>query len=110
MFAFALWDTRDQVLYLVRDRAWDKALYYGWAGADVFYLHPSFKAMPRHPDFVGEIDRNSLALYMRHNYVPSPVFIYKESAKLPAGTILRLDSVKCSADPSHYILVGPQDL
>ena len=102
MFAFALWDTRDQVLYLVRDRLGIKPLYYGWAG-QTFLFASELKAMRRHPDFVGEIDRNSLALYMRHNYVPSPYSIYKDVCKLPAGTMLRLDCSEVQRRPEPII-------
>jgi asparagine synthase (glutamine-hydrolysing) len=91
MFAFALWDRQESTLYLVRDRLGIKPLYYGCAGGD-FVFGSELKAIRQHPEFYGEIDRDVLALYLRHNYVPSPHCIYKGFYKLPPGHILRLSS------------------
>ncbi len=91
MFAFALWDRKEQVLTLVRDRLGEKPLYYGWQGR-AFLFGSELKSLRVHPDWVGEIDRDVLALYMRHNYVPEPYSIYKGIAKLMPGTMLCLPS------------------
>ncbi len=90
MFAFALWDSREQNLHLVRDRIGIKPLYYGWAD-DTFLFGSELKALSAHPDFVGEIDRNALSLYLRHNYIPAPYSIYKNFFKLKQGAILTID-------------------
>src|ERR1051325_5635243 len=82
MFAFALWDRRDRVMYLVRDRLGEKPLYYGWAG-DVFLFGSELKALRAHTMWQGEIDRDAVALLMRHNYIPAPYSIYKGIYKLP---------------------------
>lgn len=37
MFAFALWDERERMLYLVRDRYGEKPLYFGWQGASFLF-------------------------------------------------------------------------
>jgi asparagine synthase (glutamine-hydrolysing) len=89
MFAFALWDERECALHLVRDRAGEKPLYYGWAG-DAFLFGSELKALRAHAGWVGEIDRNALALFMRYNYVPTPHSIYRGIRKQTPGTILTL--------------------
>jgi asparagine synthase (glutamine-hydrolysing) len=48
------------------------------------------KALKAHPAFRGEVDRNVLALFLRHNYVPAPYSIYQGIAKLPPGAYLTL--------------------
>lgn len=87
MFAFALWDRREHVLYLVRDRLGEKPLYYGWIG-DTFLFGSELKALRAHPAWQGEINRDAIALLMRHNYIPAPYSIYKGVFKLLPGTIL----------------------
>jgi|SRR5450432_96809 len=89
MFAFALWDRQEHELFLVRDRLGIKPVYYGWVNGD-FVFASELKAIRAYPGFDGQIDRDSLALYMRHNYVPAPRSIYKGIQKLQQGTILAL--------------------
>jgi len=85
MFAFALWDRSTRTLALARDRMGEKPLYYGWQSG-VFLFGSELKAMKRHPAFIGEIDRASLALYFQHAYVPAPCSIYAGIGKLLPGT------------------------
>ncbi|MBE3039506.1 MAG: asparagine synthase (glutamine-hydrolyzing), partial [Chloroflexi bacterium] len=97
MFAFALWDRQERQLHLVRDRLGIKPLYYGRAG-QAFLFGSELKALRAHPAFRGEIDRNALALYLRHNAIPAPYTIYTNFYKLLPGTILTL-----FGDQSHQI-------
>src|SRR5947207_1779109 len=87
MFAFGLWDRQERALHLARDRMGEKPLYYGWADS-VFLFGSELKALRAHPRWQGEIDRNALALLMRHNYIPAPHSIYRGIFKLPPGTFL----------------------
>lgn len=89
MFAFALWDRQERLLYLVRDRLGIKPLYYGW-NAGFFLFASELKALRALPFFCPEIDRNALALFLRHNYIPAPYSIYRGIYKLLPGTILTL--------------------
>lgn len=89
MFAIALWDRRDRVLYLARDRLGEKPLYYGRQG-NAYLFGSELKALRAHPAWRGEIDRGALSLLMRHNYIPAPYSIYRGIQKLPAGSYLRV--------------------
>lgn len=91
MFAFALWDRERRRLYLVRDRLGIKPLYYGHLGP-AFVFGSELKPIRQFPGFNLSIDRGALALYMRHNYVPSPYSIYEGIYKLQPGHVLELSA------------------
>jgi asparagine synthase (glutamine-hydrolysing) len=90
MFAFALWDRHTSTLTLTRDHLGQKPLYFGRIGS-TFAFASELKAFAAHPDFDPEVDRGALALFLRHEYVPSPHTIWRGIHKLPAGCMLALD-------------------
>lgn len=90
MFAFALWDRAERELVLARDRLGEKPLYYGLA-RETLLFGSELKALRAGPDFDESIDRDALALLLRHGYVPQPRSIYRGTAKLPPGTLLRIN-------------------
>ncbi|MCK4587294.1 MAG: asparagine synthase (glutamine-hydrolyzing) [Gammaproteobacteria bacterium] len=89
MFAFALWNIAERTLYLARDRMGEKPLYYGISGS-TFLFGSELKSLKVHPHWKGDINRDALTLYMRHNCVPSPWSIYCGINKLP---------------PAHYVTI-----
>ena len=90
MFAIALWDKRKKVLTLARDRFGEKPLYWGWNNGALLF-GSELKGLRAYPDFDAEVDRNSLALLLRYNYIPAPHSIYQGIEKLKAG---------------HYVQIG----
>ncbi|MGE0267506.1 MAG: asparagine synthase (glutamine-hydrolyzing) [Candidatus Omnitrophota bacterium] len=101
MFAFAVWDRRDRQLILGRDRVGEKPLYYGWQGS-TFLFGSELKAFKAHPDFRREIDRNALALMMRHSCIPAPYSIYQGIHKLLPGTLLKVSLQDRASQPRPY--------
>lgn len=101
MFAFAVWDRQARTLTLGRDRLGEKPLYYGWQ-ADTFLFGSELKALKAHPACRAEIDRNALALLMRHNYIPAPHSIYQGIRKLLPGTLLTVSLQQRDASPRRY--------
>jgi asparagine synthase (glutamine-hydrolysing) len=103
MFAIALWDKQERKLTLARDRIGEKPLYWGWQSGTLLF-GSELKALKAHPDFVGEIDRNALALLLRHNYIPAPHSIYKGIYKLPAGHYVTIPhgAIPTDVQPQAY--------
>ncbi len=88
IFAFGVWDRGEKVLYLVRDQVGIKPLYYGEIDHGVLAFGSELKAIRAHHAFQDSVDRNSLALLLRHNYIGSPRTIHEKVYKLEPGTIL----------------------
>lgn len=108
MFAFALWDRQKKTLFLARDRIGKKPLYFGNINGQ-FILCSELKALHALKDVKPEIDRDSLALFMQHNYVPSPWSIYKGIYKLPPGhfTTLPLTQTQNWSEKDFFASIKP---
>jgi asparagine synthase (glutamine-hydrolysing) len=105
MFAIALWDSHEQTLKLARDRVGEKPLFYGWQGSGsdrVFLFGSELKALKLHPAFKSEINRSSIALLLRHNYIPAPYSIYDGISKLEPGNILSVSLHEPAPKVSKY--------
>jgi asparagine synthase (glutamine-hydrolysing) len=89
MFAFALWDRRERVLTLARDRMGEKPLYYGWQGG-TFLFGSELKALRAHPRFEARVDRSALSLLLRYNCIPDPHSIFEGIFKLRPGHLLQI--------------------
>ena len=89
MFAIALWDKRNKILSLAIDRIGEKPLYFGWV-SNQFVFASELKSIKKFPKFNTPIDRNSLALFMRFNSIPSPHSIYQNIYKLEPGQIIQI--------------------
>lgn len=102
MFAFGLWDRHERTLMLVRDRLGEKPLYWASDGRRLAFAS-ELRALRRVDGLCGGVDANSIMLFLRHNYVPSPRTIFTGVHKLVPGTVLtaRFDGV-CTVEKSVY--------
>ena len=91
MFAIALWDKISKNLYLACDRIGEKPLYYGWVN-EQFVFASELKSIKQFPEFNNQIDRNSLALFLRFNSIPAPYSIYENIYKLEPSQIVEINS------------------
>ena len=90
MYAFAIWDTRKQELFLARDRVGKKPLLYAVTPSGDFVFGSEFQALLQHPEVSREIDREALDRYLSFMCVPAPLTAYKMIRKLEPGHSLRL--------------------
>jgi len=91
MFAFALWDEREQRMLLARDRVGKKPLYY-LLDEQRLMFGSEIKALLEADGVSRDLDLAALSDYLSLLYVPAPRTIFRAVRKLPAA---------------HYALVGP---
>lgn len=107
MFAFGLWDGRTQRLLLARDRLGKKPLYYTLLADGTLVFGSELKCLIAHPRLGRELDPQALDLFLTLEYVPSPLSIYKNVFKLPAGHYLLFGDGRVSVH--SYWDVEPRD-
>jgi asparagine synthase (glutamine-hydrolysing) len=82
MFAFALWDAREQTLFLARDRVGKKPLSYALTSTGIVFAS-EIDPLAAHPGLPGDLDQDALELYLQMQYIPAPWTIYRAIRKLP---------------------------
>jgi asparagine synthase (glutamine-hydrolysing) len=92
MFAFAIWDSRKNIMLLARDRLGKKPLYYASLDGRLVF-GSELKAIIEDPLIPRRIDEESLADYFSFQYIPSPKTVYRSVRKVRAG---------------HYLIVSSQ--
>ncbi len=81
MFAFCIWDERQQVLHLVRDRLGVKPLYYCQHGEELAFA--STAAAVRHFPYSGDIDELAVLEYLEFGFITEERSIYENVRKVP---------------------------
>lgn len=87
MFAFAIWDARQQRLLLARDRLGKKPLYFADLG-DMLIFGSEMKALLEHPQISRDVDPQAVADYFSYQFIPAPKTIFRQARKLQAGHTL----------------------
>ncbi|MGH9823527.1 MAG: asparagine synthase (glutamine-hydrolyzing), partial [Blastocatellia bacterium] len=87
-FAFAIWDARNDTLFLARDRLGIKPLYYSRTPLG-FAFASEIKAILAVPGVARELDLEALDQFMSFLWTTDPVTAFKDIYKLP---------------PAHYLI------
>lgn len=87
MFAFAIWDVSRRTLFLARDRAGEKPLYYFCSGGR-FGFASELQALEGlgGPDKV--LSPSAVSSYLNLQYIPAPATIWQAYFKVPAATAM----------------------
>ena len=89
MFAFALWDKNREELFLARDRAGQKPLYYHQANGRFLFASEA-KAILECEEVERRVNLPAIDAYLALRYVPQPETLFAGIRVLPAGHWLRL--------------------
>ena len=105
MFAFALYDKKNDELTLARDRVGKKPLYFGWDKNNNFAFGSELKSILAASGFEKlNISKEAVELYLRWRYVPDPYSIYQDVWKLPPSNYITLPLSKFATkfNPEEY--------
>lgn len=89
MFAFVLWDVRDQTLILARDRFGKKPLHYAWTPDGALVFGSEIKSLVVASEVDRSLDSEAIEDFFTYGYIPDPKSIYRSIRKL---------------EPAHYMV------
>jgi asparagine synthase (glutamine-hydrolysing) len=99
MFAFAIWDSRQQRLFAARDRIGIKPFYYTQVDGR-FLFASEVKALAEHPAVALDMDDEAFYHYLTFMTTPAPSTLFRGIRKLPAGHKLTLSAAgECTVEP-----------
>lgn len=90
MFAFIIYDRKKQQLFLCRDRAGIKPLYF-YEKNGLILFSSELKAFHQHPQFEKEIDEYALFDFIQFGYIPGNQCIFKNCKKIPPSSWMAID-------------------
>jgi len=90
MFGLAIWDAGKKKLIISRDAMGIKLVYYKIDSGSV-YFGSEIRAINAALNGNREVDSQSLNLFLRYRYTPSPLTLYKGIGKLAPGTMMVLE-------------------
>lgn len=91
MFAFALWDSKQRILLLARDRFGIKPLYFASTKDGIFFAS-ELSAIANSGFIQKQIDPQAVYAYLTFSYIPSPMSIFKCVEKIkPSERIVFYD-------------------
>lgn len=89
MFAFALFDKKKNKLFLVRDRAGIKPLFY-YRNDSILMFSSELKAFHENPLFKKNINIDAVAMFMQYGNIPTPNTIFEDTYKVNPGCYLEI--------------------
>jgi asparagine synthase (glutamine-hydrolysing) len=104
MFAFAIWDNRDQRLFLARDRLGEKPLYYSRLSQNGIVFASELKALRRHPAVSRRVNPRAISQFLSLNYILTDECILDGVHKLPPAHYLIVEAAKHSRPQCYWNL------
>jgi asparagine synthase (glutamine-hydrolysing) len=112
MFAFAIWDTKKQSLFIARDRLGIKPLYYRFSSRN-FIFGSEIKVLLAYPEIQPTFNRGVIPEYLAFGYISAEETFYNGIHKLMPGHRLEINKqgefrveqywdLPLSADETHH--------
>ena len=88
MFAFAIYDKRQQTLLLMRDRLGKKPLYYHITPDNEVIFASTLSALKAHPKHPRQLSNEAIKDFLALSYIPDNNTVYQDVYQLPPATFM----------------------
>lgn len=102
MFAFAVWDRRQQTLFMARDHVGVKPMFYSLLPNGLFVFGSELKSIMTFPELSRELNPRAVEDYFAYGYVPEPNTIFHNAYKLSPGHCILLKVGAREVRPQRY--------
>lgn len=109
IYAFALWDTRNQQMLIARDGLGVKPLYYAQTPRGVVFAS-EIKALLQEPSIDRVLDPEAIRSHLLYLWCPSPLTVLRSVRKLPPGSALRVGAGRILREWTFYDLPYDQEM
>jgi asparagine synthase (glutamine-hydrolysing) len=101
MFAYAIYDKKEQQLYLLRDRVGVKPLYYHYKNGNLLF-GSELKALVAYPTFEKIINEKAVTLFFKYGYIRAPYSIFNDTFKIQPGHYIKIDIARKKVEQFKY--------
>jgi asparagine synthase (glutamine-hydrolysing) len=108
MFAFCIWDTQTDAIYLVRDHMGIKPLYV-YEDNNVLIFSSELKAILSIPNIDLSLDVYGFQDYLMFRYMHTPSTLFKNIYRLEAGTYIEFKNMRASSHVYWDVSYNPDE-
>lgn len=102
MFAFGIWDRRQQTMFLARDHLGVKPMFYSLLPDGHFVFGSELKSIMTFPLLSRRLNPRAVEDYFAYGYVPEPNTIFHNAFKLEPGHCILLKVGDRAVQPQRY--------
>jgi asparagine synthase (glutamine-hydrolysing) len=102
MFAFGVWDRRQQTLFLARDHVGVKPMFYSLLPSGLFVFGSELKSIMTFPELSRALNPRAVEDYFAYGYVPEPNTIFHNAYKLSPGHSILLKVGTREVQPQRW--------
>jgi asparagine synthase (glutamine-hydrolysing) len=102
MFAFGIWDRRQQTMFLARDHVGVKPMFYSLLPNGLFVFGSELKSIMTFPELSRRINPRAVEDYFAYGYVPEPNTIFDNAFKLSPGHCILMKVGEREVRPQRY--------
>lgn len=106
MFAFSIYDKKNNLIFIARDRFGEKPLYY-YHDDDKFVWASELKSITAAFPELKKLSREAIMLFFSLTYIPAPHSVYKNICKLLPGHYLKINTSTLKKDVHEYWDINP---